>query len=233
MMSPTTETTWTCHQNADGTFTMGDHTWTPGEGTCPGPTPTEPTRPRGRRAAARTGTADEDPQGGPAPGPPARDPERDAAARSSWRRLMPGSSTLDVRARISCGSSLARLPDATASGTPTRAPRTPPATTAPIAASGVATAAAANPEQIATNAAVTIDRSCPCDGAGVRMPPSPSRTRARRPKPETVERRRARGAGRDRPPRAPGRAASRRRRLPCEEHRRSFLVMVALLISGP
>jgi hypothetical protein len=43
MMSPTPESTWTCHQNADGTFTMGDHTWTPGEGTCPGPAPTEPT----------------------------------------------------------------------------------------------------------------------------------------------------------------------------------------------
>ena len=45
MMSPSSETTWTCRQNPDGSFTMGDYTWTcgtwtPSEPTYPDPTPT-------------------------------------------------------------------------------------------------------------------------------------------------------------------------------------------------
>jgi hypothetical protein len=45
MMSPPSETTWTCHQNPDGSFTMGDHTWTggtwtPSDPNYPDPTPT-------------------------------------------------------------------------------------------------------------------------------------------------------------------------------------------------
>ena len=46
VMPTTTDTTWHCHQNADGTFTMGGYTWTPtqtppapGTGTNPTPTP--------------------------------------------------------------------------------------------------------------------------------------------------------------------------------------------------
>lgn len=45
MMSPPSETTWTCHQNPDGSFTMGDYTWTggtwtPSQPAYPAPTPT-------------------------------------------------------------------------------------------------------------------------------------------------------------------------------------------------
>ena len=44
MMPSTTDTTWSCQQNPDGSFTMGDYTWTPPQtpptGTDPTPTPT-------------------------------------------------------------------------------------------------------------------------------------------------------------------------------------------------
>jgi hypothetical protein len=43
MMSPPSETTWTCHQNPDGSFTMGDHTWTSGTWTPTDPDPADPT----------------------------------------------------------------------------------------------------------------------------------------------------------------------------------------------
>jgi hypothetical protein len=43
MMSPPSETTWTCHQNADGSFTMGDHTWTSGTWTPSDPDSEDPT----------------------------------------------------------------------------------------------------------------------------------------------------------------------------------------------
>jgi hypothetical protein len=43
MMSPNSETTWTCQQNADGSFTMGDDTWTPGTSMPTGPNPEDPT----------------------------------------------------------------------------------------------------------------------------------------------------------------------------------------------
>jgi len=42
MMSPPSETTWTCHQNPDGSYTMGDHTWSPTDPHPADPHPTDP-----------------------------------------------------------------------------------------------------------------------------------------------------------------------------------------------